>query len=209
MISCGGISCSVCGIRSCSARSARTWSIGCCVSSDQATTRTSAPSSSRTDWSNFDATNSMTSWETVEALALGLELQDRDPRLEVGRLDVDAQPPPEPADQPFLQPRQLVRRPVGRDHDLPRAAVQVVERVEELGLRLLALGEELDVVDQQDVDLAVALAEPVALPLAHRLDELGHELLRRHVLHADPGVEPVHVVPTAISRCVLPSPTPP
>ena len=136
----------------------------------------------------------MTSCGDREALPLGLELQDRDPRLEVGRLDVDAQPPPEPADQPFLQPRQLVRRPVGRDRDLPRAAVQVVERVEELGLRLFALGEELDVVDQQDVDLAVPLAEPIALPLAHRLDELGHELLRRHVLHADPGVDPVDVM---------------
>ena len=65
------------------------------------------------------------------------------------------------------------------------AAVQVVERVEELGLRLLALGQELDVVDQQDVDLAVLLAEPVALSFADRLDELGHELLGRHVLHAE------------------------
>ena len=34
-------------------------SIGWPVSSDQATTRTSAPSSSRTIWSNFDATNSI------------------------------------------------------------------------------------------------------------------------------------------------------
>ena len=88
-------------------------------------------------------------------LALGLELQDRDPRLEVGRLHVDAQPPAEPADQALLHARELVRRPVGRDHDLPAGAVEVVERVEELGLRLLALGQELDVVDEQDVDLAV------------------------------------------------------
>ena len=31
--------------------------------------------------------------------------------------------------------------------------------MEELGLGFLALGEELDVVDEQDVDLAVALTE--------------------------------------------------
>ncbi len=74
------------------------------------------------------------------------------------------------------------------------AGVEVVERVEELGLGLLALGEELDVVHEQDVHLAVALAEPVALALADRLDELGHELLGRHVLDPDPRVEPVHVV---------------
>ena len=129
-------------------------SIGWPVSSDHATTRTSAPSSSRTLWSNFEATNSTTSDGTVDVFALGLELQDRDPGLEVGRLHVDAQPPPEPADQAFLQPGELVRGPVGGDHDLLAGAVQVVERVEELGLGLLALGEELDVVDEQHVDLA-------------------------------------------------------
>ena len=56
-------------------------------------------------------------------LALGLELQDRDPRLEVGRLHVDAQAPPEPAHQALLEAGQLVRRPVGRDHDLAARAV--------------------------------------------------------------------------------------
>ena len=79
-------------------------------------------------------------------------------------------------------------RPVGRDHDLPASRVQMVERVEELGLCLLALGEELDVVDQQDIDLAVALPEVVALTFADRLDELGDELLRGHVLHAEAGL---------------------
>jgi hypothetical protein len=49
--------------------------------------------------------------------------------------------------------------------------------MEELRLGFLALGEELDVVDQEDVDLPVALTEPIALPLADRLDELGQELL--------------------------------
>ena len=40
MISCGGISFSLCGSRSCSARSASSRSIGWPVSSDHATTRT-------------------------------------------------------------------------------------------------------------------------------------------------------------------------
>ena len=117
-ISGGGISVSVCGIRSWSARSASSPSIGWLVSSDHATTRTSAPSSSRTLWSNFEATNSITSGGTGDALALGLELQDRDPRLEVRRLHVDAQTPPEPAHEPLLEPGELVRRAVRRDHDL-------------------------------------------------------------------------------------------
>ena len=71
--------------------------------------------------------------------------------------------------------------------DLLAGAVEVVEGMEELGLGLLALGEELDVVDEQHVDLAVALTEPVALAFTHRLDELRHELFGRHVLHTDAG----------------------
>src|SRR5205823_5750744 len=39
----------------------------------------------------------------VELVAVGLQLQDRDPRLEVGRLDVDTQPPSEPTHESFLQ----------------------------------------------------------------------------------------------------------
>ena len=52
-----------------------------------------------------------------------------------------------------------LRRPVGGDHDLAALAVEVVERVEELLLELLGALEELDVVDEQHVDLAVAALE--------------------------------------------------
>ena len=52
-----------------------------------------------------------------------------------------------------------LRRPVRGDHDLAAAAVQVVERVEELLLELLGALEELDVVDEEHVDLAVAALE--------------------------------------------------
>ena len=129
-----------------------------------------------------------------QTLTLRLELQDRDPRLEVWRLHVDAEAPAEPAHEALLETGQLVRRSVGGDRDLPPASVEMVERVEEFCLRLLALGEELDVVDQQDVHLAVPVAELVPLTFAHGLDELGDEALGRHVLHADPRVDAVHVM---------------
>ncbi len=91
----------------------------------------------------------------VEVLGLGLLAQDREARLELRRLDVGDQPPFEPAAQPVLDGRDGLGRPVRRDDDLAAPAVQVVERVEELLLELLGALEELDVVDEQHVDLAV------------------------------------------------------
>ena len=52
-----------------------------------------------------------------------------------------------------------MRRAVAADDDLLLRVVERVERVEELGLRAFLAGEELDVVDEQHVDAAIALAE--------------------------------------------------
>src|SRR5687768_11626277 len=98
----------------------------------------------------------------VDGLALGLQLQDRDASLEVGRLDVDAQAQPEPRLEALFH-AELLRRAIRRDHDLTLLLVERVERVEELGLRLLALGEELDVVDEEHVDVAMPCGELIAL----------------------------------------------
>src|SRR5258705_6238606 len=56
-----------------------------------------------------------------------------------------------------------------------------VECVEELFLRALLTGEELDVVDEEPVEAAIALAELLALLSADRVDELVGELLARRV----------------------------
>jgi hypothetical protein len=85
------------------------------------------------------------------------------PRLEVGRLDVGDQTPLEPAAQPVLQRHQLLRRAVGGDDDLLVGVVEGVERVEELLLRPLLVLQELDVVDEEDVDVAIAALEGTAL----------------------------------------------
>ena len=94
----------------------------------------------------------------VDPVDLHLLAQDRDARLEVRRLDVGDQPPLEPAAQPLLERRDVARRPVGRQHDLRAGLVQRVEGVEELLLEALLALEELDVVDEQDVVGAVAIA---------------------------------------------------
>ncbi len=84
--------------------------------------------------------------------------------------------------------------------------VQGVERVEELLLRLLLVLQELDVVDEEDVDVAVAAAEPLALAVANRVDEVVGELLRAHVPHPRAGVEVLGVVPDGVQQVGLAEP---
>ena len=74
-------------------------------------------------------------------------------------LHVGDQAPLEPAAQPVLEGLEALGRAVGGEHDLLVGVVQGVEGVEELLLRLGLALEELDVVDEQHVDLAVAPLE--------------------------------------------------
>ncbi len=94
-----------------------------------------------------------------EPLLGRLLAQDGDAGLEVGGLDVGDQAPLEPAAQPVLERGDLLGRPVRGDHDLLVGIVKRVEGVEELLLGALLALQELDVVDQQDVDVAVAALE--------------------------------------------------
>ena len=116
-----------------------------------------------------------------DVLRLGLRTEDRDPRLEVRRRDVRDQTPLEPRAQPVFQLRDRFRRPVARENDLLALLVDRVECVEELFLRSLFAGDELDIVDEQDIDASVALAEFLALLRADRIDELVGELLARGI----------------------------
>ncbi len=94
-------------------------------------------------------------------LPLGLVAQDGEAGLEVGGLDVGDQAHLEPAAEPVLEGADGVGWPVGGQHDLPVGLVEVVEGVEELLLGLLLALDELDVVDEQHVDVAVAALEGV------------------------------------------------
>ena len=139
----------------------------------------------------------------LHILALGLVAQDRQAGLDVGWLDVGDQPPPEAPDQPFLQRRDGVGDAVARDHDLLVGAVEGVERVEELLLEAFSLLEELDVVDQQDVDVAVATLEGGVGLVADGVDELVEEVLGRHVAHVVVLVVVVDVVPDGVQQVGL------
>ena len=118
-------------------------------------------------------------------------LQDRHLRLEVGRLDVGDESPLEPRTETLLEPRNFVGRPIAAEDDLLLRVVERVEGVEELVLRAFLAGDELDVVDEQHVDRAIALAELEDAVVADGVDHLVHEPLgrdvgepqRRRVLH--------------------------
>src|SRR2546422_5609250 len=68
-------------------------------------------------------------------ILLRLLSQDRDTVFQVRVPDVGHQTPFEAGDQPILEPRDLLRRPIRGEHDLLVPLEQRVERVEELFLR--------------------------------------------------------------------------
>ncbi|MNW55056.1 hypothetical protein D3C74_326930 [compost metagenome] len=81
--------------------------------------------------------------------------------------------------------------------------MQRVEGVEELLHRLFLALQELDVVDQEHVDVAVAPLERPGLALADRVDEVVRELLGVHVAHADVRVQVVRVVADRVQEVRL------
>ena len=87
----------------------------------------------------------------LDADGLRLGHEDRHAGLELRRLDRHRESPAEARFEPLLQALDLLRVAVaGQDH-LVLAFEQLVEGVEELLLRALLAGEELDVVDQQRI----------------------------------------------------------
>ena len=96
-------------------------------------------------------------------------------------LDVGDEPPLEARAQALLDLGNVLRRRVARDDDLLSRLVEVVERVEELFLGPLLARDELDVVDQEQVDRAIARAELGGAIVADRVDQLVGESLRGEI----------------------------
>ena len=109
-------------------------------------------------------------------------------RLEIGHLDVGDQTPLEARAQPLLEVGDVARHLVAGEHDLLVRLVDRVEGVEELLLSLLLAGDELDVVDQQQLHVAVAVAERRHAVIADGLDQFVDEGLGGEVHDPRPGV---------------------
>ncbi len=82
---------------------------------------------------------------------------------------------PRSARAAVLERLQVVRRAIGGEHDLPAAVVEGVEGVKELLLGPGLALEELDVVEEQDVDVAEARLEALGLAAAEGAEELVRE----------------------------------
>ena len=117
-------------------------------------------------------------------LRLRFRAEDGNARLEIGSRDVRDETPFETRAQPVLELGDGLWRSVTRHDDLLALFVDRVERVEELLLRALLAGDELDVVDEEDIDTAVAFAELLALLRTDRVDELVRELFAGRVRDA-------------------------
>ena len=126
-----------------------------------------------------------------------------------GRLDVGDQAHDEPAAEPVLEGGDGVRGPVRGQHDLAVGLVEGVEGVEELLLEALLALEEVDVVHEQDVDLAVAALELGGGVVPDGVDVLVEEQLGAHVADHEGRVVLLDVVADGVQQVGLAQPAGP
>ena len=138
--------------------------------------------------------------------AQGLGAQDGQAGLEVGRVDLGDEARQEPAAQPVLEGLDRLGRPVRGQDDLLRGALEVVVGVKELLLEALFALHELDVVDQEDVAIAIATLESQGGRGAQGVDEVVHERLGRDVEDLAAGVVLGDVVPDGVKKMGLAEP---
>ena len=86
------------------------------------------------------------------------------------------------------------------------ALVERVERVEELLLRAVAAGEEVDVVDDQQVDVAVAMAELVHVAGLDGVDELVDEAVAGQIEDARRRLALEHLLADGLQQVRLAQP---
>jgi hypothetical protein len=124
----------------------------------------------------------------AHAVVLGLLEQDRDPHLELGRLDRDGEAPAEARDEALLDAGHFLREAVAGDGDLLVRLEERVEGIEELFLRARLADEELHVVDEEEVERAVVALERIEALVLVGAHHVGHELLGVDVAHLGLGV---------------------
>ena len=137
------------------------------------------------------------------AITLRLVAKDREPGLEVGRLDVGDQAPLETTAQTFFERGDRIGHPIARHHDLLVGAVERVEGVEELLLQAFLAFHELDVVDQEHVDVAKASLEVGDRVGSNAVDVLVQERLGAHIANDVVLVVVVHVVADGVQQVRL------
>jgi hypothetical protein len=122
------------------------------------------------------------------AFERGLAHEDGHAHFQLGRFDGHGQAGVEAAGQSFVDVHQPLGVGVAGHDDVGALGQQGFEGVEELLLRAVLAGEELHVVDQQQIEVVVLglqFVEGLALVV---LDDVADELLGVQVQHAGLGV---------------------
>ena len=126
--------------------------------------------------------------------SLLLELEERETRLVGGRCDLHGETRLEAGDQAGFKPLDLRRLLVRRHHDLLSRVVDGVEGVEELLLQALLAAEIVNVVHQQQIDVAEAVAELVGSMVLDGVDVFVEEAFAGGVADNGVWVRGLHMV---------------
>ena len=110
---------------------------------------------------------------------------DGDSSFKVRRLDVREQTPFKTGLHALLERVDLLRRTVGGEDDLLFRLVQRIKGMEEFLLRALLAGDELYVVEQQQIDDAILVAEGLHIRLLDCGDQLVGEILALYINNAE------------------------
>src|SRR5712691_1152850 len=139
----------------------------------------------------------------AEAFVLRFFLQNGDLSLEIRRLDVRDQSPLKPRAKPLLDGIDVLRQAVRGDNDLLLLLVERVEGVKKFFLRPLFSGDELDIVDQQNVDRVETVAEADHAVEAQRIDHFDRELFRADVTEPHRRIAPLDGVTDGVHQMSL------
>ena len=113
----------------------------------------------------------------LDAQLQRLFARDDEARLVIGRLDIHDKAPLEAGAQPVLQTDHVAGNAVGRQDDLTLILVERVERMEKFLLRGVLACDELDIVHEEEVGVAVFVTELEVLAAADGVDQLVCELV--------------------------------
>ena len=104
--------------------------------------------------------------------------------LKVGRLDVSREAPLETGYEAVINTLQFFRCPVAGKNNLLTHMVKCVEGVKENILGFLLSGEELNIVDDQDVNIAIDVRKFTNLILLNGFNEVHSKFFTRDIENA-------------------------
>src|ERR1700730_6590027 len=138
-----------------------------------------------------------------EAIVVGLLLKYRDFSLQIWRLNIRDQTPLEPRAQSLFDGVDVFGQAIARNDDLLLLFIERVEGVEELFLGALFTGDELDIIDQQNVDGMEPVAEADHAVEANGVDNFDSEFFRADVTEAHGRIALLDGVPDSVHQVSL------